>query len=51
MRSENQLRPALAAPAIAADRREMGKRVGIDYEPPFLGKYIAHKNRRFIAKP
>ena len=37
VRSENQLRPALAVPAIAADRREMGKRVGKDAELPCIG--------------
>ena len=29
----------------------MRQRVCIDYEPPFLAKKIAHKSRRFLAKP
>ena len=51
MRSENQLRPAIAAPAIAADRREMGKRVGIDDKPPAAGKKPAHGKPRSFAEP
>jgi hypothetical protein len=27
------------------------KRIRIDYEPPFLANKIAHKSRRFLAKP
>ena len=50
MRRQDNRRATIAAPRLAY-RGEMRQRIGIDYKPPFLGKYIAHKSRRFLAKP
>lgn len=50
VRSQDDRRSSITAPRLAY-RGEMRQRVCIDYEPPFLGKNLAHESRRFLAKP